>query len=182
MARIRIPPPDEPVPRPGTVGDPDAAPTAFASELRQRREGREAGQASNSRDGNVSDFLDWARRLLTAKGKPLDFERFAFQQEIYEVFADDEVKDAVLMKGVQVGASELLVRLTLFYADTRCVNTLYVFPALKQMRDFADTRVEPLLEQNAEPVGPNSGGGRQEQGVETDRHEPLLFPRIRIAQ
>lgn len=102
-------------------------------------------------------MLAWSQRLRTAKGKPLEFEqRYGFQKEIYQVFADASVKDAVLMKSVQVGASELLTRLTLYLADTNRISTLYVFPALKQMQDFVDARISPLIEQN--PRWANQGG------------------------
>ena len=93
-------------------------------------------------------FLEWAQTVLTAKGRRLDFDRFPYQREIYRVFADEEVKEAVLMKSVQIGASELLTRLMLFFADTRSLSILYVFPALKQMLDFSDGRVIPLIRNN----------------------------------
>jgi hypothetical protein len=94
-------------------------------------------------------FLEWSRRIPTAKGNLLDFDRFPFQPEMYQVFGDQEVKDADLMKSVQVGASEMLARLTLYFPDTLGLTALYVFPALKQMYDWSDTRINPLREQSS---------------------------------
>ncbi len=149
MARkISIPPPGQPLPRPATIGEPDAAPAAIAGELR-RRQPAELGPNEQPTDRKHLGVLAWSQRLLTAKGNPLEFEqRYGFQKEIYQVFADASVKDAVLMKSVQVGASELLTRLTLYLADSNRISTLYVFPALKQMHDFVDARISPLIEQN----------------------------------
>lgn len=91
-------------------------------------------------------FLEWAKRIPTARGFPLDFEQFPFQPEMYRVFGDPNVKDADGMKSTQVGMSELLSRISLYFPDLRPLTSLYVFPALKQMYDFSDTRINRLRE------------------------------------
>lgn len=96
----------------------------------------------------VESFLKWAQRIPTAKGNRLDFDRFPFQREVYEVMGDAAVLEADVMKSIQVGMSELLTRLTMYFPDLRGMTGLYVFPALKQMHDFSDTRVNPLREQS----------------------------------
>lgn len=91
------------------------------------------------------DFVSWSLAVPTARGEPLDFKRYPFQREIYEVFADTAIKDAVVMKGTQLGISELLLRLGLYYADIHGETALYVFATAKQLRDISDTRVDALL-------------------------------------
>lgn len=91
-------------------------------------------------------FLDWSRLIPTAKGIPLDFVRWPFQVEIYEVLGDPTVEDADVMKSTQVGVSEMLNRLALYFSDIFGATSLYVFPALKQMWEFSSTRVDPLRE------------------------------------
>jgi hypothetical protein len=93
--------------------------------------------------------VEWCQRIPTPRGDPLDYARFPFQRELYQVFGDPDVKDAVAMKGVQLGMSELCVRLTLYFADVFGLTSLYVFPALKQMNDFSDTRVNRMIENSS---------------------------------
>jgi hypothetical protein len=95
------------------------------------------------------DFLEWAERIPTAKGDVLNFKKFPFQPELYQTLADPSVPEVVVMKSVQVGISELLARLTLYYPAVHGSTALYVFPALKQMQDFSVTRVDRLLENSA---------------------------------
>lgn len=45
----------------------------------------------------------------------------------------------------QVGVSEYGVRWSLFFPDKHGDKALYVFPALRQLRDFSDERVKPLV-------------------------------------
>jgi hypothetical protein len=89
---------------------------------------------------------EWAQRIPTAKGTRLDFERFPFQPEIYDVFGDVDVKDADVMKGIQAGLSELITRLMLYMADIHGLTGMHVFPALRQMYDFSTTRINTLRE------------------------------------
>jgi hypothetical protein len=96
----------------------------------------------------VRKFIDWAKDIPTARGIRLDFARYPFQVEIYEVLGDPEIEEADVMKSTQIGMSELLTRLALFFADMLGATSLYVFPALKQMYEFASTRVDPLREQS----------------------------------
>ncbi|HEY8645295.1 MAG TPA: phage terminase large subunit family protein [Gaiellaceae bacterium] len=117
----------------------------FARELREafvRLEGAQPGELAR-------DFLTWSERLPTVTGAPLDFDRFPFQRELYRVLGDLSVPDVSLMKGTQIGASELLARLTLYVPDTTGETALYVFPALRQMQEFGQTRIDRLLEHSA---------------------------------
>src|SRR3954468_21527514 len=91
-------------------------------------------------------FREWAVGISEPKGE-LDFGRFPFQKELYDVFGDTSVKDVVVMKGTQVGVSALLARWVLWIADIGALNSLYVFPARRQMWDFVDSRIAPLFEQ-----------------------------------
>jgi phage terminase large subunit GpA len=123
---------------------PESAGSVLARELRRLRE--EISPAPDS--ASAGGFLAWAERVVTAKGKPLDFDQFPYQRELYEVFGDPNVGRAVIMKAVQVGASELLVRLMLNLASWLPLTLLYLFPADRQLKDFRDMRIKRLIEQN----------------------------------
>jgi hypothetical protein len=95
---------------------------------------------------SLPDFLSWSEAIATGDGTPLNFARFSFQRELYRVLGDTQITDVVVMKGTQLGVSELLVRFSLYVADVLGKTVLYVFPGLKQMQDFSVTRVDRLLE------------------------------------
>lgn len=100
--------------------------------LEQRQAAKEQKQVA---------FKEWARRVPEPKSGTLDWKRFPFQPELYEGASDQEV---VVKKSTQVGISAFLVRWTMFWAD-RGLTALYVFPKQKQMYDFSDSRIRPLI-------------------------------------
>ena len=89
-----------------------------------------------------ASFLDWARKVPESKG-PLDFARWPFQRELYEQGFDD--KEVVVMKGTQLGMSAWLVRWALCWADMHGARVLYLFPRERQLLDFSDGRIKPLI-------------------------------------
>jgi hypothetical protein len=121
-----------------------AAPTGLAQSFQISRTLSERIQISSPERRQT--FRHWSSGIDEPKG-PLDFERFPFQKELYDVFGDTSVKDVVVMKGTQVGVSALLAHWVLWIADVGALNALYVFPARRQMYDFFDSRIRPLLEQ-----------------------------------
>lgn len=117
---------------------------AVESDIGVREAGRERLRLRRAdREHRHVDFLEWAQRIPEPKGM-LDFDRFPFQPEMYRALGI--CKEGVVMKSTQVGVSAFLVRWTMFWPDTRGVTALYVFPKNKQMYDFSDTRVKPLIE------------------------------------
>ena len=121
------------------IFDLEERPVGALDELRERM-GVYVGKQQHRR----VPFRPWALNIITASGDALDFDLFPFQREWYE----DEIvykRFAVWMKCTQVGVSEYLVRWALFFPDTRGDKALYVFPALRQLRDFSDERVKPLV-------------------------------------
>lgn len=89
-------------------------------------------------------FYDWALRVPEPKAGSLDFARFPFQVELYRDAAEDE--DLCVKKATQVGVSAFLVRWTLYWADTRGLTALYVFPTRNDVYDFSDARIKPAIE------------------------------------
>lgn len=133
-------------PRLDVVVSEDAqVPARFAQQAQHA--GREVGEqaAINTKDVSMP-FIEWSKQIPTAKGNLLDFARFPFQPEMYEVFGDPEIEDADAQKSTQIGVSEMCTRLALYFADQLGATALYVFPALKQMWEFSSTRVDPLRE------------------------------------
>ena len=112
---------------------------------------RELRRRSNQPVDGVVDlppFPEWAEELVTVKGVPYRFATMPYLEEIARVFADPQVGEAILMKCVQVGASETVVRLLLHMALKQPLTGVYVFPARKQVADFWDARVMGLINAN----------------------------------
>jgi hypothetical protein len=107
-------------------------------------------------------FVDWAQSIRTAKGRRYDLERYAYQREVLQVMADPAVKRVVVMKAVQVGASEAMGRLHLGFALRDRITILHLFPTARHMGDFVDSRIRPLIRHNrqfADALGsPNNRG------------------------
>ena len=89
-----------------------------------------------------ASFLQWALKVPETKG-PLNFERWPFQRELYEQGFDD--KQVVVMKATQLGISAWLVRWALCWADMHAARVLYIFPRERQLLDFSDGRIKPLI-------------------------------------
>ncbi len=90
-------------------------------------------------------FLEWAQKVPEPKTGPLDFEQFPFQPAMYQEFGSS-CRDVVVRKCTQVGISALTVRWGLFEADRHGHTVLYVFPTEKDVYDFADARVDPMID------------------------------------
>ena len=88
-------------------------------------------------------FMDWSLRVPEPKSGRLDFERFPFQRELYTDGAD--VASITVMKSTQVGASAWLLRWALYWPDACGLTAMYLFPAGRQMADFSNSRIAPLL-------------------------------------
>lgn len=93
--------------------------------------------------GVYEDFITYAMRIPEPKTGTLNFDRFPFQRELYTLLGYD--RDGVVMKATQVGISAWLIRWALYWADTRGLTALYVFPKDKQMSDFSHQRLRPLI-------------------------------------
>lgn len=89
-----------------------------------------------------TSFIEWALRVPEMRG-PLNFTRWPFQRELYEQGFDD--KQLVVMKATQLGVSAWLVRWALCWADMHGARVLYVFPRERQLLDFSDARIRPLI-------------------------------------
>jgi len=100
--------------------------------------------------GKDPSLLAWSRAYRLENGRPLDFEAFPMQLEIYEsAFADRDLPTVDVMKSAQVGVSAAGVSLALYAADIWGANVLYVFPTADDVHDFSDTRVKPAIEASA---------------------------------
>ena len=89
-----------------------------------------------------ASFLQWALKVPETRG-PLNFERWPFQRELYEQGFDD--REVVVMKATQLGISAWLVRWALCWADMHAARVLYIFPRERQLLDFSDGRIKPLI-------------------------------------
>ena len=97
-----------------------------------------------SGEGVGTSFLEWSLRVPEPKAGRLDFDRYPFQKELYSSLGANH-REIVVLKSTQVGISTWLLRWVMYHADLRGLNSLYVFPKLKQMYDFADARIRPAI-------------------------------------
>src|SRR5436190_10066218 len=126
---------------PPNVHDAEGVAALLASELAKRRE------RSGSRI-DAPSFLQYAQQFPTAKGERFDFTRYPFQREIYRVFGDLCLPAVDVMKSSQVGLSEAMARLGIWFADVHGRTALMVFHSARHMEAFTDTRVNPLRERS----------------------------------
>src|SRR5439155_11733897 len=91
-------------------------------------------------------LLAWSRAFRVEDGRPLDFDAFPFQQEIYEAFGDRGLPTVDVRKSAQCGISAAAVSLTLYAADVWTAHVLYVLPTEDLAERFSDTRVKPAIE------------------------------------
>jgi len=78
---------------------------------------------------------------LTAKGKPLEFSNRKYLKQIYT----DQAPEIVYMKSSQMGLSERSISEAVWLAEQKGRTVLYVFPAQKQLQEFVQARVNPVL-------------------------------------
>lgn len=107
----------------------------IAEAERQRREGQ--------------SLLEWSAKFRTEDGRPLDFDAYPYQRELYATFGDREVPSVDVMKSAQCGISAAAVSLALYAPDVWQANVLYVLPTSDDAYDFSDTRVKPSIEDSA---------------------------------
>lgn len=96
------------------------------------------------RSGQRIDFMEWALKAPEPKSGTLDFNRFPIQKELYLAGVNDP--ETVIRKSTQVGISAWGVRWCLYHADTKGWTGLYVFPTQKDVYDFSDARIRPVIE------------------------------------
>ena len=78
--------------------------------------------------------------------QPLDFVKYAYLKEIYQLVVHDAVLDVVFKKAAQLGLSEFLMAVSFFVTDTMGKNVGYFFPAQSQLNDFVTMRADPVVE------------------------------------
>jgi hypothetical protein len=90
-------------------------------------------------------ILQWAQVFRLEEGRPLDFEAFPFQIELYEAFGDRDLPSVDVMKSAQCGISAAGVSLALYAADVWAAQVVYVLPTTDLAQAFSDTRVRPAI-------------------------------------
>lgn len=101
-------------------------------------------QRMDSRSSDSVGLLEWTKPIPEPKTGPLDFDRFVFQPEMYDVLSRG--KEGCVKKATQVGVSALLLRLGMYNADIFGRTVLYVFPTKDDVYDFHDLRVRPMID------------------------------------
>ena len=107
-------------------------------------------------------FAEWARLIPEPKG-PLDFDRFPFQRELYS--SSGAGREMVVKKAAQVGVSAFCIRWALYWAAVHGLTALYVFPRQRQLRDFSDARIKPLVASSSVLTEFVVHGGVQNNGL-----------------
>lgn len=90
----------------------------------------------------MSDYFTWTKAVwVTARGKPLDFERRRYLVQIYQ----DQHPSIVYTKSSQMGLSERVLSESVWLPDQKGMNVLYCFPTQSHLQDFTQARLEPVL-------------------------------------
>lgn len=98
----------------------------------------------------VSEWAD-AHRVLTSAGSaepgPWRTDRTPYLRDIMDALSvSSPYSKVVLMKGSQVGASEMAVNFLGYIADIAPGPTLYLMPTLDAAKEFSKIRIDPLIE------------------------------------
>jgi len=91
-------------------------------------------------------ILDWIRiqGLKNEKSEPLEFEKHAFMQAIYE----DWQPLICCMKSSQVGFSTMAVLKSLWAARYKNFDIVYTLPTDDDVKKFAHSKIDPILQNN----------------------------------
>ncbi|MBA7602086.1 hypothetical protein ES703_09172 [subsurface metagenome] len=90
---------------------------------------------------NKIGLYQWTKELARIRGKQVGFSNYEFLKRIYR----DDSPHIVVMKGAQIGVSELLINTAIWFCETMGGNVLYVMPTQTAMNDFSQARVLPRL-------------------------------------
>jgi hypothetical protein len=91
-------------------------------------------------------LLQWAQAFRKESARPLDFETFPFQRDLYRDFGDKGLPTVDVMKSAQCGISAAGVSLALYAADVWEADVLYILPTGDDAYQFSDTRVKTAIE------------------------------------
>lgn len=90
--------------------------------------------------------LGWAFKNRIIEGKPYTLKGREFLREIYSHFINEKVKkEVVIMKGAQLGVSELAVNLGLYVVDN-IGDVMYLLPGGGDASNFSSGRFNPAIE------------------------------------
>src|SRR5207245_7620089 len=93
--------------------------------------------------GSGPSLLRWSRAFRMEDHRPLDFDLFPFQREIYDAFGDRDLPTVDVRKSAQCGISAAAVSLALFAADVWGAHVLYALPAEDLAVRLSATRPTP---------------------------------------
>lgn len=102
------------------------------------------GQQRAEQQTSRLSFREWADLVPTARGGPIDLDKFAFQRELYDEHALND-REQVFEKAAQVGVSEQAIRIALCHADLYQRSVLYTFPTTDELADFSRKRIRPVI-------------------------------------
>ncbi len=85
----------------------------------------------------------WAETHRLINGEPFSLADYPFLEDIYA----DNNQEIVLMKSAQVGASEWLVSVMLWFVDSNHGNTYFAFPTMADCGIFVQGRVDKGIEE-----------------------------------
>jgi hypothetical protein len=142
--------------------DPWAALTTQLERVRADR-----GRAREAVAVRAMPFRKWADLVPEARG-PLDFGRFRYQRELYEHWAVAD-REAVFLKGNQVGQSTWALRFGLYHADVHGHTVLLTMPTDRMLSGFSRRRISPVIRNSAHlreriPAGAVANVGERQVG------------------
>ncbi len=75
------------------------------------------------------------------------FDKFSFKNHEYQIdWVDSEAREVNIMKGCQVGATEIFVRLALALTANKRLTVILTQPDFKMSAGFSKSRIKPVIE------------------------------------
>lgn len=128
------------------TGETSGPSIRFVAQQAQREREYEKAAEKQEEGYNPGSMREWAE-LVPERGKPLNFDRFPYQEEWYS----DEVarlREVVWKKAAQVGMSNYAIRWGMRQAEHEGNRVIYFMPTDDDVTAFGDQRIEPSIQES----------------------------------
>jgi hypothetical protein len=100
-------------------------------------------EINKNKIGKEIQLLKWSEKFRKIKGEKFSLSKFFFLNEVYDILENAE--KSVIMKGVQLGCSELAINRAIHQGFYKKMRIIYVLPDKSECEVFSTTRFDPAI-------------------------------------